>query len=60
MLAEDAFDAGKSQLGEALTALALRYLDGAYALQNSASPPPAKPERPVVQQQKQVQPKDDK
>ena len=34
-LAEDAFDRGERQLGEQLTALAIRYLDDA-----SPAPPP--------------------
>jgi hypothetical protein len=34
-LAEDAFDQGKPLLGEELTALALRYLDEAQALERS-------------------------
>jgi hypothetical protein len=37
-LAEDAFGKGKPQLGEELTALALRYLNEADALESSPSP----------------------
>ena len=54
-LAEDAFDQGKPQLGEELTALALRYLNEADALESSPSPR-AEPQRPVAQQQQQPQP----
>ena len=57
-LAEDAFDQGKTQLGEQLTALALRYLDEDDALERSPPQLPTKPQRSVVQQQRQVQPKD--
>ena len=56
-LAEDAFDQGKTQLGEQLTALALRYLDEADALERSPPRLPTEPPRPAVQQQQQVQPK---
>jgi hypothetical protein len=55
-LAEDAFDKGKVQLGEELTALALRYLDEADAPERSPSQAPAEPQRPVTQQQQQAQP----
>jgi hypothetical protein len=34
-LAEDAFDQGKTQLGEELTALALRYLDEADTMERA-------------------------
>ena len=54
-LAEDAFDRGKTLLGEQLTALALRYLDEADALERSPPPLPTEPQRPVIQQQQQVQ-----
>jgi hypothetical protein len=57
-LAEDAFGQGKTQLGEQLTALALRYLDEADALERSLPQLPTEPQRSVVQQQQQVQPKD--
>ena len=56
-LAEDAFDQGKTQLGEQLTALALRYVDEADALERSPPRVPTEPQRPVIQQQQQVQPK---
>jgi hypothetical protein len=56
-LAEDAFDRGKTQLGEQLTALALHYLDEADALETSPPRLPTEPQRPVIQQQQQVQPK---
>jgi hypothetical protein len=57
-LPEDAFDQGKPELGEQLTALALRYLDEADALERSPPQVLTEPQRPVVQQQQQVQPKD--
>ena len=57
-LAEDAFDQGKTQLGEQLTALALRYLYEGDALENSPPQVLTKPQRPIVQQQQQVPPKD--
>jgi len=57
-LAEDAFGQGKPQLGEQLTALALRYLDEGDALEKSPPQVLTKPQRPIVQQQQQVQPKD--
>jgi hypothetical protein len=56
-LAEDAFGQGKPQLGEQLTALALRYVDEADALERSLPRLPTEPQRPVTQQQQQVQPK---
>ena len=61
LLAEDAFGRGKTQLGEQLTAPALRYLDEANALETAFTQPPPESERPVIQQQQQqqVQPKDD-
>jgi hypothetical protein len=47
MLAEDAFGRGKTQLGEELTALALRYLDELHALETApSSPRAAEPEHP--------------
>jgi hypothetical protein len=59
LLAEDAFGRGKTQLGEQLTDLALRYLDEADALETALTQPPPESQRPVIQQQQQVQPKDD-
>ena len=61
LLAEDAFGRGKTQLGEQLTAPAVRYLDEANALETAFTQPPPESERPVIQQQQQqqVQPKDD-
>jgi hypothetical protein len=56
-MAEDAFDHGKPQLGEQLTALALRYLDQADTLGKVPPRLPTDPQRPVIQQQQQVQPK---
>jgi len=56
-LAEDAFGQGKPQLGEQLTALALRYLDEADTLERSPPRLPTEPQCPVIQQQQQVQPK---
>jgi hypothetical protein len=44
-LAEDAFDQGKPQLGEELTALALRYVDEADALERSPPHVPTTPQR---------------
>jgi hypothetical protein len=46
-----------SQLGEEPTALALRYRDETHALEGPPLAPPTKPQRPVIQQQQQVQPK---
>ena len=57
-LAEDAFDQGKTQLGEQLTALAPRYLDEGDALEKSPPQVLTKPQRPIVQQEQQVPPKD--
>ena len=56
-LAKDAFGQGKPQLGEQLTALALRYLDEADTLEKSPPRVPTEPPRSVIQQQQQVQPK---
>jgi hypothetical protein len=56
-LAENAFDQGKTLLGEQLTALALRYVDEADALERSPPRLPTESQRPVIQQQQQVQPK---
>ena len=57
-LAEDAFGRGKTQLGEELTALAIRDLDEADALETIASATINRARHPAVQQQQQVQPGD--
>jgi hypothetical protein len=51
LLAEDAFGRGKTQLGEQLTAPAVRYLDEANALETAFTQPPPESQRPVIQQQ---------
>ena len=48
-LAEDAFGQGKPQLGEQLTALALRYLDEADTLERSPPRLRMEPQRSVIQ-----------